>query len=145
VFLQEVDRSTTCATPGEGAGDRPPKHHYPSTEDDRPQRQPTIYDLVGIRVLVAIRCYAVLGTVHARWNLIGRRLHRDAKFNMYQSRKSVTGPEGKTAPDQTWGCTGGRSTVWRRTGVGEETVPRGRAAGARRREMARLRQPVDWQ
>ena len=113
-----------------------------------------IYDLVGIRVLVdSVRdCYAVLGTVHARWNPIPGRF-KDyiamPKFNMYQSlHTTVIGPEGKPVELQirTWGMHRrseyGVASHWK---YKEEAVPRRGGAAPDVSEMAWLRQLVDWQ
>ncbi|HYA50667.1 MAG TPA: RelA/SpoT family protein, partial [Streptosporangiaceae bacterium] len=113
-----------------------------------------IYDLVGIRVLVdSVRdCYAVLGTVHARWNPIPGRF-KDyiamPKFNMYQSlHTTVIGPEGKPVELQirTWGMHRrseyGVAAHWK---YKEEPVPRGRGSAPDVSEMTWLRQLVDWQ
>ncbi len=134
-----------------------PKHYYSVYQKmiARDVSFDEIYDLVGIRVLVdSVRdCYAVLGTVHARWNPIPGRF-KDyiamPKFNMYQSlHTTVIGPEGKPVELQirTWGMHRrseyGVAAHWK---YKEETARRGRGGAAPDvSEMAWLRQLVEWQ
>ncbi len=127
-----------------------PKHYYSVYQKmiARNVGFDEIYDLVGIRVLVeSVRdCYAVLGTVHARWNPVPGRF-KDyiamPKFNMYQSlHTTVIGPEGKPVELQirTWG-------MHRRAeyGVAAHWKYKEEMQGGSAADMAWLRQLVDWQ
>jgi GTP diphosphokinase / guanosine-3',5'-bis(diphosphate) 3'-diphosphatase len=127
-----------------------PKHYYSVYQKmiARNVSFDDIYDLVGIRVLVdSLRdCYAVLGTVHTRWNPVPGRF-KDyiamPKFNMYQSlHTTVIGPEGKPVELQirTWG-------MHRRAeyGVAAHWKYKEEMAGGSASDMAWLRQLVDWQ
>ncbi|MDQ0261505.1 bifunctional (p)ppGpp synthetase/guanosine-3',5'-bis(diphosphate) 3'-pyrophosphohydrolase [Sinomonas atrocyanea] len=133
-----------------------PKHYYSIYQKMivRQKEFDDINDLMGVRVLVdSVRdCYAVLGTLHARWNpLPGRFKDYIAmpKFNMYQSlHTTVIGPSGKPVEIQIR-----THEMHRRAEYGvaahwkykdqpraQSHTPDGKAS-----EMGWLRSLVDWQ
>ncbi|MEZ0165236.1 bifunctional (p)ppGpp synthetase/guanosine-3',5'-bis(diphosphate) 3'-pyrophosphohydrolase [Kineococcus sp. LSe6-4] len=132
-----------------------PKHYYSIYQKMivRGRDFAEIYDLVGVRVLVAsVRdCYAVLGALHARWNPVPGRF-KDyiamPKFNMYQSlHTTVIGPEGKPVEIQIRTYTMhqraeyGVAAHWK-----YKDDPNAVAAGTRpQTEMDWLKSVVDWQ
>ena len=134
-----------------------PKHYYSIYQKMivRGRDFADIYDLVGIRVLVeSVRdCYAVLGTIHARWNPVPGRF-KDyiamPKFNMYQSlHTTVIGPEGKPVELQIRTTSMHRraeygvAAHWKYKQEPERgTRTPGRGGGD---DMTWLRQLVDWQ
>jgi GTP pyrophosphokinase len=143
-----------------------PKHYYSIYQKMilRGRDFTDIYDLVGIRVLVdSVRdCYAVLGSVHARWNPVPGRF-KDyiamPKFNMYQSlHTTVIGPEGKPVELQirTFAmhrrAEYGVAAHWkykenpRATTAADAPAGKGVTAdSAAANDMAWLRQLLDWQ
>jgi GTP pyrophosphokinase len=115
-----------------------------------------IYDLVGIRVLVnSVRdCYAVLGSIHARWTPIPGRFKdyiATPKFNLYQSlHTTVIGPQGRAVEIQIrtremhQRAEFGVAAHWKykervNSGKQADTAPQGDA------EMAWLAHISDWQ
>jgi GTP diphosphokinase / guanosine-3',5'-bis(diphosphate) 3'-diphosphatase len=116
-----------------------------------------IYDLVGIRVLVnSVRdCYAVLGSIHARWTPLPGRFKdyiATPKFNLYQSlHTTVLGPEGRAVeiqirtPEMHQRAEFGVAAHWKY----KERVNGGKGVGASTQvadtEMAWLAHISDWQ
>src|SRR6188768_1038136 len=114
-----------------------------------------IYDLVGIRILVADDrdCYSVLGVLHSRWNpVLGRFKDYVAmpKFNMYQSlHTTVIGPQGKPVELQirTFAmhrrAEYGVAAHWKYKEDGRAGVDTDRAGDLD--DMTWVRQLLDWQ
>lgn len=129
-----------------------PKHYYSIYQKMivRGRDFADIYDLVGVRVLVdSVRdCYAVLGSIHARWTPVPGRF-KDyiamPKFNMYQSlHTTVIGPQGKPVEIQIRTHEMHRRAEY---GVAAHWKYKNKdtAADKSAREMAWLRQVLDWQ
>jgi GTP diphosphokinase / guanosine-3',5'-bis(diphosphate) 3'-diphosphatase len=114
-----------------------------------------IYDLVGIRILVADDrdCYSVLGVLHSRWNpVLGRFKDYVAmpKFNMYQSlHTTVIGPQGKPVEMQirTFGmhrrAEYGVAAHWKYKEDGRAGLDTDKAGDLD--DMTWVRQLLDWQ
>ncbi|WP_454083959.1 RelA/SpoT family protein [Georgenia sp. Marseille-Q6866] len=133
-----------------------PKHYYSIYQKMivRGRDFDDIFDLVGVRILVdSVKdCYAVLGTMHARWNpLPGRFKDYIAmpKFNLYQSlHTTVIGPGGKPVEiqirthDMHRRAEYGVAAHWKyKEAARGQTVDVPKGA----EEMGWLRQLVDWQ
>ena len=113
-----------------------------------------IYDLIGIRIIVGnVRdCYAVLGSIHARWTPLSGRFKdyiATPKFNLYQSlHTTVIGPRGRTVeiqirtPEMHREAEYGVAAHWKY----KEQVVSGKAdAKPSDTEMAWLAHISDWQ
>jgi len=135
-----------------------PKHYYSIYQKMivRGRDFADIYDLVGVRVLVAsVRdCYAALGSLHARWNPVPGRF-KDyiamPKFNLYQSlHTTVIGPGGKPVEiqirthDMHRRAEYGVAAHWKYKESAKNQAP-GTTTDAAGNDMAWLRQLVDWQ
>jgi guanosine-3',5'-bis(diphosphate) 3'-pyrophosphohydrolase len=131
-----------------------PKHYYSVYQKMivRGRDLNEIYDLVGIRILVdSVRdCYAVLGSMHARYQPVPGRFKdyiATPKFNLYQSlHTTVIGPTGKPVELQirTWDmhrrAEYGLAAHWRYKETAKSTESADSAA-----DMGWLRQIADWQ
>ena len=115
VALRAPERDIYLAQVGDVVRERLRDHHIDGDVSGRPKHLYSIYekmvvkgkefneifDLVGIRVLVASQkdCYAALGALHATWNPVPGRFKdyvATPKFNLYQSlHTTVVGPQGQ--------------------------------------------------
>ncbi|MEE6281109.1 bifunctional (p)ppGpp synthetase/guanosine-3',5'-bis(diphosphate) 3'-pyrophosphohydrolase [Georgenia sp. MJ170] len=136
-----------------------PKHYYSIYQKMivRGRDFDDIFDLVGVRILVdSVKdCYAVLGTMHARWNpLTGRFKDYIAmpKFNLYQSlHTTVIGPGGKPVEIQIRThemhrrAEYGVAAHWKYKEVARESRSGRDTESIDSSDMSWLRQLVDWQ
>lgn len=147
--VEEV-KTTLAASNITAEVDGRPKHLWSIYEKmyikDRPFAE--IYDLVGIRVIVAKPkdCYAALGTIHAMWTPVQGRFKdyiAQPKFNTYQSiHTTVIGPKGKMIEMQI------RTSEMHRSaeiGVAAHYTYKERSKGAESGLADWLQGIVDWQ
>src|SRR3984957_1330704 len=111
IYLAQVidhvnERLTAARVDGQVTGR--PKHLYSIYEKMivKGKEFDEIYDLVGVRVLVASvkDCWAALGAIHGSWTPVQGRFKdyiNTPKFNLYQSlHTTVVGPQGKALEAQ---------------------------------------------
>jgi guanosine-3',5'-bis(diphosphate) 3'-pyrophosphohydrolase len=105
-----------------------------------------IYDLVGIRVVVATEkeCWAALGVIHSLWPPVPNRFKdyiNSPKFNLYQSlHTTVVGPGGKHVEAQirTW-----EMHLRAERGIAAHWSYKGRAIGSLKDEMEWFRRILE--
>jgi GTP pyrophosphokinase len=103
-----------------------------------------IYDLVGVRVLVASvkDCWAALGAIHGAWTPVQGRFKdyiNTPKFNLYQSlHTTVVGPQGKAIEAQIRTVEMHNRAEW---GIAAHWGYKEKASAA---DVAWLQRIVDW-
>jgi GTP pyrophosphokinase len=103
-----------------------------------------IYDLVGVRVLVASvkDCWAALGAIHGAWTPVQGRFKdyiNTPKFNLYQSlHTTVVGPQGKAIEAQIRTLEMHNRAEW---GIAAHWGYKEKASAA---DVAWLQRIVDW-
>ena len=103
-----------------------------------------IYDLVGVRVLVASvkDCWAALGAIHGAWTPVQGRFKdyiNTPKFNLYQSlHTTVVGPQGKALEAQIRTIEMHNRAEW---GIAAHWGYKEKASAA---DVAWLQRIVDW-
>jgi GTP pyrophosphokinase len=103
-----------------------------------------IYDLVGVRVLVASvkDCWAALGAIHGAWTPVQGRFKdyiNTPKFNLYQSlHTTVVGPQGKALEAQIRTVEMHNRAEW---GIAAHWGYKEKASAA---DVAWLQRIVDW-
>jgi GTP pyrophosphokinase len=123
-----------------------PKHHYSIYEKMivKGKEFDEIYDLVGVRVLVASvkDCWAALGAIHGAWTPVQGRFKdyiNTPKFNLYQSlHTTVVGPQGKAIEAQIRTVEMHNRAEW---GIAAHWGYKEKASAA---DVAWLQRIVDW-